>query len=91
MYLEAPTKFYEIFKTKSDVFIHYGKIPSYTTQLPFGSFLLYKFPNAKDAQSFFVKQLERKLKKDYTVFKKTQTHDMIWMRKNARPKITQTS
>ena len=87
MYLDTPTKFYEIFKKQADVYIHYGRLPSMTTQLPFGSFLLYNFPNAKDAKLFYDKQLEAKQKKGYIVQKKEQTSNMTWMRKNAKPKI----
>ena len=87
MYLDTSTKFYEIFKTQMNVYIHYGRLPSSTTQLPFGSFLLYKFPNATDAKLFYEKQLENKKKKGYTVQKRIQTHDMKWMRGNAKPTI----
>lgn len=87
MYLDTSTKFYEIFKTQANVYIHYGSTPGGTAQLPFGSFLLYKFPNATDAKLFYDKQLEAKQKKGYIVQKKEQTSNMTWMRKNAKPKI----
>lgn len=87
MYLDTPTKFYEIFKKQADVYIHYGRLPSMTTQLPFGSFLLYNFPNAKDAKLFYDKQIDDKNKKGYIVRKPVQTYNMKWMLKNATPKI----
>lgn len=87
MYLDTSTKFYEILKKQADVYIHYGRVPSITTQLPFGSFLLYKFSNATDAKLFYDKQLENKQKKGYTVRKPAQTHNMKWMRENSTPKI----
>ena len=90
MYLDTSTKFYEIFKTQANVYIHYGSTPGGTAQLPFGSFLLYKFPNATDAKLFYEKQLEDKKKKGYTVQKRIQTHDMKWMRGNAKPTIKKT-
>ena len=87
MYLDTSTKFYEILKKKADVYIHYGRVQSMTTQLPFGSFLLYKFPNAKDAKLFYDNQIEAKEKKGYILRKPLQTYNMKWMREKAVPKI----
>ena len=87
MYLETSTKFYELFRKQSHVYIHYGKISGGEKQLPFGTFLLNKFSKIDDAKVFYAKQLEEKRKKGYKIERVIQTKDMVWMRKNANPKV----
>ena len=57
MYLEKSTKFYELFKSSTNVYIHYGKISGNDVQLPYGTFLLYKFSNINDTKDFYINVL----------------------------------
>ena len=69
MYLEKDTKFYEISWTKGSIYIHYGKIPDIETQLPFGMFKKYDFPDRNKRKSFYNMKINEKLKKGYKIVK----------------------
>ena len=86
MYLDVTNKFYEIVVVKKTVFVHFGKIPKFETNLPFGHFIAFIFPIRKDAIKYMNKKLEEKKKKKYKIYKTKETYNMKWMRKNAKPK-----
>ena len=85
MYLEKVKRFYEIFKVRNKVYIHYGRIPNTDKQLPFGTFVVYDFKNQQDTNEYYKNQLLSKKKRGYDVMRTTQTEDMKWMRKNVKP------
>lgn len=78
MYLELDTKFYEISMIKNTIYIHYGKIPSMETRLPFGKLIKYEYNDKAKRESFYNDKVNNKLKKGYEVIKsgKTPTNDM---------------
>tara|TARA_Y100000590_G_C15016201_1_gene749514 strand:- start:226 stop:489 length:264 start_codon:yes stop_codon:yes gene_type:complete len=69
MYLVHDTKFYEISWIKGAIYIHYGKIPDMSSQLPFGTLKKYTLENSVKRKSFYNNKINEKLKKGYKMVK----------------------
>ena len=84
MYLETKTKFYEIIKDKNKVYIRYGKKQDTNKSLPFGKSIYYSFLDKDDANKFYEKKLNEKLKKKYEEIDKKRSYDFKWTLKNKK-------
>ena len=70
MYLENETKFYEIALVKNELYIHFGKIPSFDSTLPFGTLKKYDIQDKSEIKKFYNTKLSEKIQKGYEIFKK---------------------